>query len=228
MVAMDAAKKIRSDMAARGISVQQLAKTTGISYQRLWNKLHGRTALNQGDLETIANALGTPVASSQTASSQPTPQVSAPQAAAVMDGGGKRFAIVVSRWNELITKELLAGALDEFARHGEPQVQVLHVPGTWEIPVAARALLAGASPPQAVVALGCIMQGQTAHAGLLGGDVGSALMSLQVNYGVPIAWGILTPETQDQALDRAGLKMGNKGREAALAAIEMAGLLTRL
>lgn len=142
-----------------------------------------------------------------------------------MDAKGKRFAIVVSRWNELITKELLEGALDEFARHGDPEVEIVHVPGTWEIPVAAAALVRAKSKPDGVVALGCILQGATTHAQLLGSDVGAALMNLQVESLVPISWGILTPETQDQAMERAGMKLGNKGREAALAAMEMAGVV---
>lgn len=147
-----------------------------------------------------------------------------------MSASGKRFAIVVSRWNEFVTKELLDGALDELERHGAKSVEVVHVPGTWEIPVAVRALLdrPATKRPNAVVALGCILQGQTPHAKLLGADVGGALMGLQTSTGVPISWGILTPETQDQALDRAGLKLGNKGREAALAAIEMASLLDQI
>lgn len=145
-----------------------------------------------------------------------------------MSGAGKKFAVVVSRWNELITKELLEGALEALKRHGDPEVNVVHVPGTWEIPVAVKALLDSKAPPAAVVALGCIMQGQTSHAKLLGGDVGSALMHLQMTTGVPIAWGILTPDTQEQALERAGLKHGNKGREAALAAIEMASVVAAI
>ncbi|MEQ1822948.1 MAG: 6,7-dimethyl-8-ribityllumazine synthase [Fimbriimonadaceae bacterium] len=146
-----------------------------------------------------------------------------------MDASGKRFAIVVSRWNELITKELREGALETFAQHGEPTVEVVSVPGTWEIPVTARALLnRKENRPDGIVALGCILQGQTTHAQLLSGDVGSALMSLQVETGVPIAWGVLTPDTAEQALDRAGLKHGNKGREAALAALEMASLVAAI
>jgi 6,7-dimethyl-8-ribityllumazine synthase len=145
-----------------------------------------------------------------------------------MDAAGRRVAIIVSRWNELVTKELVAGALDELKRFGDPEVTVIHVPGTWEMPVAARALLESAQRPDAVIALGCILQGQTPHAKLLGGDVGSALMGLQVEFKIPIAWGVLTPETQDQALDRSGLKFGNKGREAAQAAVEMIGVLSAL
>ena len=138
---------------------------------------------------------------------------------------GRRFAIVVSRWNEIVTKALTEGALDEFSRHGVAEVHVIHVPGTWEIPPTVKRLISMPDKPDAVVALGCILQGQTAHAQLLGADVGSALMALQVESQVPIAWGILTPETLEQALDRSGAKHGNKGREAALAALEMAGLL---
>lgn len=138
-----------------------------------------------------------------------------------MNAAGRRIAVVVSRWNELITKELLEGAVETLARHGTSEVEVVHVPGTWEIPVAVKALLSRSqNVPDGVVALGCILQGQTTHAQLLSGDVGSALMALQVEYGKPIAWGILTPDTAEQALDRAGLKHGNKGREAAMAVIE--------
>lgn len=143
----------------------------------------------------------------------------------MMNAAGKRFVIVVSRWNELITKELVAGAVSELERHGAEGVLVVEVPGSWEIPVAAQAVIESPSCPNAVIALGCILQGETSHAGMLAGDVSAALMQLQLSSGVPIAWGVLTPETQDQALDRAGLKMGNKGREAALSAIEMAALL---
>ena len=139
---------------------------------------------------------------------------------------GRTVGVIVSRWNELVTKELLEGALDEIAGAGAEAV-VLHVPGTWEIPVAAKALIERRSPV-AVVALGCILQGQTTHAKLLAGDVGSALMRLQTETGVPVAWGILTPDTQEQALDRAGLKHGNKGREAALAALETASVISLL
>jgi 6,7-dimethyl-8-ribityllumazine synthase len=135
-----------------------------------------------------------------------------------MNVSSAKIAVVVSRWNELVTKELLAGALDELERHQAAEIIVVHTPGTWEIPVAVKALL---PKVDGVVALGCILQGQTPHAKLLGGDVGGALMGLQVESGKPISWGILTPDTQDQALDRSGMKFGNKGREAALATIEM-------
>jgi 6,7-dimethyl-8-ribityllumazine synthase len=145
-----------------------------------------------------------------------------------MESKGRRFAVVVARWNELVTKELLEGAVDELGRFGVTDITVVKVPGTWEIPVAVRALVTGAKKPDGVVALGCILQGQTMHGKLLSGDVSSALMGLQREHGVPIGWGILTPDTQEQALDRSGIKMGNKGREAAAAAVEMASVLAQL
>lgn len=145
-----------------------------------------------------------------------------------MDASNKRIVIVVSRWNELVVKELLEGAVDELIRLGNPEVEVIHVPGTWEMPPVVRKVLTSATPPWAVIALGCILQGQTPHAKLLGSDVGGALMSLQTEFGIPVAWGVLTPDTQDQAFDRAGLKLGNKGREAAQAAVELASLLEQI
>lgn len=136
---------------------------------------------------------------------------------------GRTLGVVVSRWNELITKELLEGALDELRSMGDPKVIVAKVPGAWEVPVAAKSLLDRGC--EGVACLGCIIQGETSHAGQLAGDVSSALMSLQMSTGKPVAWGILTPENQEQALDRSGLKVGHKGREAASALVEMVSLL---
>jgi 6,7-dimethyl-8-ribityllumazine synthase len=144
-----------------------------------------------------------------------------------MSAAGMTVGVVVSRWNELITKELLEGALEELNAHGGPEVIVVKVPGAWEIPFAAKLLIEGRGV-NGVVALGCILQGATPHAKMLAGDSGSALMNLQLSTGVPISWGVLTPDTQEQALDRSGLKMGNKGREAALALIEMMALAKSL
>lgn len=149
------------------------------------------------------------------------------QIEARMDASGKTFGVVVSRWNELITKELLEAALETLRKHGKPDVVLVQVPGTWEIPPAAKALIER-KKVDGVVALGCILQGATVHAQMLASDVGSALMGIQVATGVPVAWGILTPESQEQALERAGLKHGNKGREAALACIEMVSVLSQI
>lgn len=144
-----------------------------------------------------------------------------------IEGSGRKFVVITSRWNELVTKALHEGAVETLTQAGAT-VEEISVPGTWEIPVALRAVLNRAEKPAGIVALGCILQGQTTHAQLLAGDVAGALMSLQVETGVPIAWGILTPDTAEQALDRAGMKMGNKGREAASAALEMADLVSQL
>jgi 6,7-dimethyl-8-ribityllumazine synthase len=147
-----------------------------------------------------------------------------------MESSGKRFAVVVSRWNEFVTKQLLDGAVDEFARHGAQDVEVVWVPGTWEIAPAVVALCERepSKRPDAVAALGCILQGATVHAQLLAKEVSEALMRIQTERGLPVAWGVLTPDDKEQALERAGMKLGNKGREAALAAIEMASLTEKL
>lgn len=143
---------------------------------------------------------------------------------APLDASGRRFGLVVARWNELVTAALREGALEELRRHGDPETVVVEVPGSWEIPPTVKALVE-TRPLDAVIALGCILQGETPHAARLAAEVGAALMRLQIETGVPIAWGILTPDTVEQALDRSGLKMGNKGREAALVAVEMAAKL---
>lgn len=133
-----------------------------------------------------------------------------------------KLAIVVSRWNEQITKSLLEGAKDTLKTAGVKKITVVHVPGTWEIPLVVQELL---PKVDGVVALGCIMQGATNHAGLLASDVSSSLMSLQLDFAKPVTWGIITPENQEQALERAGIKQGNKGREAAGALLEVLSVL---
>lgn len=145
-----------------------------------------------------------------------------------MDAKGRRIAIVVSRWNEIVTKELLEGALDELRRLGEPDVTVIHVPGTWEIPPVIAKLLDGKERPHGVIALGCILQGQTPHAKLLAGDVAGTLMALQTQHKTPIGWGVLTPDTMEQAVERSGMKHGNKGREAAQAVVELISVLEQI
>lgn len=147
-----------------------------------------------------------------------------------MDAEGKRFSIVASRWNEFVVKELVDGAVDELKRHGASEIEVIRVPGTWEIPPVVQVLYErpADSRPHGIIALGCILQGATTHAQLLSADVSDSLMRMQVEYKAPIAWGILTPESTEQAIDRAGMKMGNKGREAALAAIELANVLEKV
>lgn len=144
-------------------------------------------------------------------------------------GKGIRATVIVSRWNEFVTKDLLDGALDELRKTGCTSVEVIHVPGTWEMPPATAAVLTRAEgKPDVVIAVGCVIMGQTAHGRLLSGDVSSALMRLQVEHKTPIGWAVLTPDSSEQAIDRAGMKMGNKGREAVLAALELADVLRQL
>ncbi|MFN7161996.1 MAG: 6,7-dimethyl-8-ribityllumazine synthase [Fimbriimonadales bacterium] len=141
---------------------------------------------------------------------------------------GLRFAIVVSRYNELITDRLKEGAIQTLLRHGAnpDAIDVYTVPGSWEIPVIAREC-AHSSEYDAVICLGAVLQGETSHAQHISSAVCSALMQLMMETGKPIALGILTDATFEQGLARAGGKMGNKGSEAALSAIEMANLIRK-
>ncbi len=140
-----------------------------------------------------------------------------------------RFAIVVSRYNDLITDRLREGAVQTLVRHGaDPnQIEIIPVPGSWEIPVASRAC-ALSKRYDAIICLGAVLQGETSHAQHISSAVCSALMSLMMETGIPIALGILTEATFEQALARAGGKMGNKGAEAALSALEMANLIKQI
>jgi 6,7-dimethyl-8-ribityllumazine synthase len=138
---------------------------------------------------------------------------------------GKRFAIVVSRFNAFITDRLLSGARDALSRSGasEENVTVVRVPGAFEIPAAARTL-AASKQYDAIICLGCLLRGDTVHYDVIANEVGRGIGQSAQETGVPHAFGVLTCETLEQAIDRAGLKMGNKGFEAALSAIEMANL----
>jgi len=140
-----------------------------------------------------------------------------------------KFAIVVSRWNAVVTDRLLDGALDALVRSGADRsdIEIVRVPGAWEIPAAARAL-ANAGRADAIVTLGCLLRGETAHYEAIYNEVASGIGQSQQETGIPHSFGVLTCETLEQALDRAGIKGGNKGFEAALAAIEMASLRKKL
>ncbi len=145
-----------------------------------------------------------------------------------LDGAGLRVALVAARFNEVVVRELVGGAADCLRRHGvaDDDVELAWVPGAYEIPVVAQRLAAGGRF-DAVVALGAVVRGQTAHFDYVAGqaaDVGR----IGVATGVPVLFGVLTTETWEQAVDRAGGKLGNKGWEAALAAIETARLLADL
>jgi 6,7-dimethyl-8-ribityllumazine synthase len=143
--------------------------------------------------------------------------------------GGKRFGIVVSRFNDLVTRLLLAGAEDCLLRHGaEPDaIEAVWVPGAWEIPVALRRL-AGTGRFDALIALGAVIRGATPHFDYVSSGMTSGVASISSESGVPIAFGVLTTDTLEQALERAGSKAGNKGWDAALAAIETLDVLERV
>jgi 6,7-dimethyl-8-ribityllumazine synthase len=135
------------------------------------------------------------------------------------------FAIVVARWNAVITERLLQGALDALLRSGTQRdhIEIARVPGSWEVPAAARQL-AETRSFDAIIALGCLIRGETAHYEAIYNEVARGIGQSQQDTGVPHSFGVLTCETLEQALDRAGLKSGNKGFEAAAAAVEMASL----
>ena len=141
------------------------------------------------------------------------------------DARGRRFAVVVGRFNEVVTERLLEGALSAFRRHGvaEDDVEVAWVPGSFEIPVVARRF-ARSREVEAVVCLGAVIRGETAHFDLVAGESARGIQQVAIDTGVPCILGVLATDGLDQALDRAGGKHGNKGWDAAIAAIEMASL----
>jgi 6,7-dimethyl-8-ribityllumazine synthase len=146
-----------------------------------------------------------------------------------LSAAGMKFAIVVARWNAVITDRLLDGALDALLRSGAQRrhIEVVRVPGAWEIPVAARTL-ADRGNLDAIVTLGCLLRGETAHYEAIYNEVARGIGQSQQETGIPHSFGVLTCETLEQALNRAGIKAGNKGFEAALAAIEMVSLRHKL
>ena len=147
-----------------------------------------------------------------------------------LNAAGKHFAIVVSRFNSFITERLLAGTMDGLLRCGAKlykDIEIIRVPGAFEIPTAARTL-AETKKYDAIICLGCLLRGDTAHYDVIVNEVARGIGQSAQETGVPHAFGVLTCENLEQAIDRAGLKMGNKGFEAALAAVEMANLKTDL
>lgn len=142
---------------------------------------------------------------------------------------GLRFAIAVSRFNSFISERLLQGALDALERcgAGEKDVDVLHVPGAFELPLTAKKL-AQTGGYDAIIAIGCILRGETAHYDYVCSETARGLQLAQMDTGVPVMFCVLTCDTLEQAIDRAGLKGGNKGFEAGLGAVEMAQLSRKL
>ncbi|HEY2821969.1 MAG TPA: 6,7-dimethyl-8-ribityllumazine synthase [Candidatus Acidoferrum sp.] len=146
-----------------------------------------------------------------------------------LSGAGLRFGIVVSRFNNFITDRLLAAALDALERAGaaDGDVEVVHVPGAFELPLAAKKM-AATGRYDALIAIGCVLRGATSHYDYVCSETARGLQLAQMDSGLPIMFCVLTCDTLEQAIDRAGLKSGNKGFEAGLAAIEMAQLSRKL
>ena len=142
--------------------------------------------------------------------------------------GEHRFAIVISRFNEFIGKQLLSGAMDGLVRHGakEEEITVCWTPGAFEIPLVARKL-AETGKYQAVICLGAVIRGSTPHFDYVAAEVSKGIAQVSLSTGIPISFGVLTTDTIEQAIERAGTKAGNKGFDAAMTALEMADLLTR-
>lgn len=146
-----------------------------------------------------------------------------------LDASGLKFAVIVSRFNSFITDRLLAGALDALKRSGaaEDAIEIVKVPGSWELPLTAKALIA-TKRFQAIIALGAVIRGDTPHFDHVANQASSGLAAVSLESSIPVAFGVLTTNTVEQAIDRAGGKSGNKGYDAAITAIEMADLLRRL
>ncbi len=148
---------------------------------------------------------------------------------AKLDATGMRLGIVVARFNELVATRLLEGALETWSRHGGPDagVTVAWVPGSFELPLVARALAAGGEV-DAVVALGAVIRGETPHFDYIAGQAAAGVARAALDTGVPVLFGVITAATMEQAVDRAGGKHGNKGADAVVAAIEMVNVLRQL
>ena len=145
-----------------------------------------------------------------------------------LNAAGLKFAIVTSRFNSIITDRLLAGALDALARTGaSDDVDIVKVPGSWELPVVALELV-HQKKHDAIICLSAVIRGDTPHFDYVAGEAAKGIAHISMETGVPVAFGVLTTNTLDQAIDRAGAKSGNKGFDAAMTAIEMANLLRTL
>jgi 6,7-dimethyl-8-ribityllumazine synthase len=140
-----------------------------------------------------------------------------------------RFVLVAARFNEFVVEPLVRGALDALKRHGVPekQIEIVRVPGAFELPIVVRKL-AQSQRYDAIITLGAVIRGQTPHFDYVAGECASGISRIALEFGVPVAFGVLTTDTVEQAVDRAGGKAGNKGADCALVAIEMANLLRRL
>ncbi len=141
----------------------------------------------------------------------------------------KKYAIIVSRFNEFINKKLMEGSLDCLLRHGanENEITLVWVPGAFEIPLVAQKL-AKSNKYDAIIALGCVIRGATAHFDFVSAEVSKGIANVSLATGIPVLFGVLTTDTIEQAIERAGTKIGNKGWDAALNAIEMVNLFAEI
>lgn len=139
---------------------------------------------------------------------------------------GARFGIVITRWNSFVVENLLNGALDTLKRHGadESNIEVLYVPGAFEIPLAVKKM-AASKKYDAIITLGAVIRGGTPHFEYVAGECVKGMASSMMQYEIPVAFGVLTVDSIEQAIERAGTKAGNKGEEAALSAVEMVNVL---
>ncbi len=146
-----------------------------------------------------------------------------------LNGSGLKVAIIVSRFNSFITDKLLSGAIDGLMRHGvsDSDINVYHCPGAFEIPAAAKRIIES-KKNDAVICLGAVIRGETAHFEYVAGESAKGVGELSLNSNVPVIYGILTTDTVEQAVDRAGGKSGNKGFDVAISAIEMVNLFKQL
>jgi 6,7-dimethyl-8-ribityllumazine synthase len=141
----------------------------------------------------------------------------------------QRFALVVSRFNNFITDKLLSGAMDTLQRHGCPdgQITIVRVPGSYELPLTAKKLITGGGY-DAIICLGCVIRGQTPHFDYIASECAKGIAQVALESGTPVAFGVITADTLEQAIERAGSKTGNKGSDAALTAIELVNLYAQI
>ncbi|MGB9771746.1 MAG: 6,7-dimethyl-8-ribityllumazine synthase [Candidatus Kapaibacteriota bacterium] len=147
----------------------------------------------------------------------------------ILDGSGKKFAIVVSRWNQFIVGKMLEGALDGLKRHkvSEENITIVYCPGSFEIPLVCKRL-ALTKQYDAIIALGAVIRGATPHFDYIASEVAKGVAQVNLETGIPVVFGVLTTDTIEQAIERAGSKGGNKGFDAALAAIELVSLFDKI
>ena len=143
---------------------------------------------------------------------------------------GKKFGIVASRFNEFITNKLLEGALDALKRHGakDEEIEIVWVPGSFEIPYAAQRMAGGKKKYDAIICVGAVIRGSTPHFEYIAAEVTKGIAQTGLQTGVPVIYGVITPDTLEQAIERAGTKAGNKGFQAAMSAIEMVNLFEKI